>query len=113
MKSWLFHLPIVDSVLEQMIGSVIHRQILQTSTEEACEDRVLLLCDGKIQLKHAPAAKMTSSPNSDDMVIVPYTVTSPVYLLNPLFEELGLEQSFYCQSKSSISCNPTIEQCTK
>ena len=62
MKSWLFHLPIVDSVLEQMIGSVIHRQILQTSTEEACEDRVLLLCDGKIQLKHAPAAKMTSIP---------------------------------------------------
>jgi len=62
MKNWLCHLPIVDLVLEQMIGSVIHPPILQTSTEEACEDRVLLLCDGKIQFKHAPAAKMTSIP---------------------------------------------------
>ena len=35
--------------------SMILQPILLTCTEEACEDR--LLCDGKIQLKHAPAAK--------------------------------------------------------
>ena len=39
------------------------------------------------------------SPNSDNMVIVPYTVTSPVYLLNPLFKELGLEQASIANPK--------------
>jgi len=33
------------------------------------------------------------SPDSDNMVIVPYRVTSPVYILNPLFKELGLKVS--------------------
>jgi len=40
-------------VLEQMPGSVILQPILQTSTEEACEDRLFnFVIDGKLQLKH-------------------------------------------------------------
>jgi len=36
---------------------MILQQILHTSTEEACDDILAALIDGKFQLKHAPAAK--------------------------------------------------------
>ena len=40
-------------MLEQVPGSVILQPLLQTSTEEACEDRLFnFVTDGKLRLEH-------------------------------------------------------------
>ena len=52
-------------MLEQIPGSVIVKPILHVPTEEACDDRLMQLCDDKLQVKHAPAANKKLKQDSN------------------------------------------------
>ena len=48
---------------ENLVWSMIHQPILHTSTEEACDESCCSVIDGKLQLKHASAAKKVTNKN--------------------------------------------------
>lgn len=39
-------------------GSIVHIPVTKLPKPAVCGDRILLLCDDKLQLNHAPAAKI-------------------------------------------------------